>query len=93
LTKFNVLFSKTSEKQVNTLDKQTKERIRAALKELEIDPFQQRPKADIKKLRKMSKHQFSRLRVGNYRVIYTIENTDVKIIKIIPREKGYDWLD
>jgi mRNA interferase RelE/StbE len=93
LTKFNVLFSKTSEKQVNTLDKQTKERIRAALKELEIDPFQPRPKADIKKLRKMSKHQFSRLRVGNYRVIYTIENTDVKIIKIIPREKGYDWLD
>lgn len=93
MTKFSILFSKTAEKQINDLDKQTKERIHTALKELEIDPFQPRPKADIKKLHKMSKHQFSRLRVGNYRVIYTIEDTDVKIIKIIPREKGYDWLD
>lgn len=93
MAKFNALLSKTACKELNSLDKPTQERIRAALKELESDPFSPRPKADIKKLHKMSKHQFYRLRVGNYRAIYTIEGADVKVTKIIPRGKGYEWLD
>ena len=41
----------------------------------------------------MSKHQFYGLRIGNYRAIYAIEDTDVKITKLIPPGKGYEWLD
>ena len=67
--------------------------MRSSLKELENDPFQPRPKADIKKLHKMSKHQFYRLRVGSYRAVYAVENTDVKVTRIISRGKGYEWLD
>ena len=93
LARFNVLLSRTAEKELNSFDKQTQKRVRNALKELENDPFQPRPKSDIKKLHKMSKHEFYRLRVGNYRAVYAIENTDIKITRIIPRGKGHDWLD
>ena len=92
MTKFSVFLSKTAEKELNGFDKQTQRRVRIALKELEHDPFRPRPKADIKKLHTMSQHEFYRLRVGNYRVIYTLENTDIKVARIIPRGKGYDWL-
>ena len=93
MAKFDVLLSKTANKELNDLDKQTQNRIRTALKELEDDSFQPRPNADIKKLHKMSKHQFYRLRVGNYRAIYAIEAPLIKVIRIIPRGKGYEWLD
>ena len=93
MPKFDVGLSKTADKELNGLDKQAQNRIRAALRELENDPFQPRPKADIKKLRKMSKHQFCRLRIGNYRAIYAIEGAEVKVTKIIQRGKGYEWLD
>ena len=93
MAKFNVLLSRTAEKELNSLDKKTQERVRAGLKELENDPFQPRPKADIKKLHKMSKHELYRLRIGNYRAVYAVENTDIKITRIIRRGKGYEWLD
>ena len=93
MAKFNVFLSKTADKELNKLDKQTQDRIRTALRELETDPFQPRSKADIKKLHKMTKHQFYRLRVGNYRAIYAIEDTEIKVTRIIPRGKGYEWLD
>ena len=93
MVRFNVLLSRTAEKEFNSLDKQIQERVRTALKELENDPFQPRPKADIKKLHKMSKHEFYRLRIGNYRAIYAVESSTIKVTKIIPRGKGYDWLD
>lgn len=93
MTKFSVFLSKTAEKELNSLDKKTQERIRSSLKELENDPFQPRPKADIKKLHKMSKHQFHRVRIGDYRAVYTIEGKIIKVTRIIPRGKGYEWLD
>ena len=87
MAKFNVLLSKTAGKELNSLDKVAQERVRTKLKELESGPLQPGPKADIKKLHKMSKQQFYRLRIGNYRVVYAIEDVDVKIIRIIPRGK------
>ena len=93
MTKFNILLSKTAAKELINLEKSMQEKIRAALKELENDPVQGRPKADIKKLHKMSKNEFYRLRVGNYRVVYNLENTNVKVIKIFSRSKGYEWLE
>ncbi|MBI2232877.1 MAG: type II toxin-antitoxin system RelE/ParE family toxin [Candidatus Aenigmarchaeota archaeon] len=75
--------SKTADKELDGLDKQAQNRIRAALRELENDPFQPRPKADIKKLHKMSRHQFYRLSIGNYRAIYAVEGTEVKVTKMI----------
>ncbi len=93
MAKFDIFLSKTASKELNSLDKTTQDRIRTALKELANNPFQSRPKADIKKLHKMSKHQFYRLRVGNFRAIYVIEDRTVKVTRIILRGKGYEWLD
>ena len=93
MAKFNVLLSKTADKELNSLEKSSQDRIREALKELESDPFQPRPKADIKKLHKMSRHQFYRLRIGGYRAVYAVENADVKVTRIISRGQGYEWLD
>jgi len=75
------------------LSPETKERLKSGMKNLEIDPFKSRPHADIKKLKGTKKRDdLYRLRVGDYRVIYTVENNIVFILEIIPREKGYVWL-
>jgi mRNA-degrading endonuclease RelE of RelBE toxin-antitoxin system len=77
---------------LKSLDKETETRIRSSIKELESDPFVPRSGADIKKLHKVSKHEFYRLRVGNYRIVYFIEGEMIKVVKIFPRETGYGWL-
>lgn len=75
------------------LNPETKERLKSGMKNLEIDPFKSQPYADIKKLKGTKKRDdLYRLRVGDYRVIYTVKNNAVFILEIIPREKGYDWL-
>jgi mRNA-degrading endonuclease RelE of RelBE toxin-antitoxin system len=92
LTKYRVYLSETARRQYEELPKDVRETVRSDLFELETDPFRNRPKADIKKI-KSSKKTYYRLRSGSYRAIYVIEGTDVKVAKILPRDKAYDWLD
>lgn len=35
----------------------------------------------------------SRLRMGDFRVVYFVEARDVKVTEIFRRRKGYKWLD
>lgn len=93
MTKYSAFLSKTAIKQLELLDKKLQERVKSAIRELEEDPFRPRPKADIKKLYKLTKHQLYRLRIGNYRIAYAVENSYVKVAKIFPRGKGYEWLE
>ena len=93
MTKYNLLISKAALKQLELLTKDIQDRIRTALQEVKDNPFEPRPKADIKKLRKLTKHQLYRLRVGNYRIVYVVEGRDIKVAKIFPRGEGYEWLD
>jgi len=75
------------------LNPETKERLRSGIKNLETDPFKSRSHADIKKLKGTKKREdLYRLRVGDYRVIYTVGNNTIFVLEIIPREKGYEWL-
>lgn len=75
------------------LNSETKERLKSGIKNLETDPFKSRSHADIKKLKGTKKREdLYRLRVSDYRVIYTVESNTVFVLEIIPREKGYDWL-
>lgn len=91
--KFNVLISETAVKQLGKLEKQDSERIKRSMLVLEEDPFRPRPLADIKKLKGFSKPSLYRLRVGDFRITYTIEEQDVKITEVFRRGKGYKWLD
>ncbi len=93
MIKFSVFLSKTSIKFLKSLDKKTHDRIKNDLRELESDPFTSRPNADIKKLHKHSKSQLYRIRIGNYRAVYAVENNSVKVARIFPRGKGYEWLE
>jgi len=75
------------------LEPETKERLKSGIKSLEMDPFKSHPHSDIKKLKGRKKRdELYRLRIGNYRVIYAVEESTIYVLEIIPREKGYDWL-
>jgi len=82
--------SKTFQKKFRKLPDHVKNKLKSALKELQIDPHTSRSKCDIKPL-KETRPQKHRLRVGDYRVIYFIDRDrrEVKIIDLIKRETGY----
>ena len=67
-------------------------RVKSVLAELKNNPYKARPKADIKKL-KGPKRDYYRLRIGNYRALYVVEEKKVKIAKILPRSNAYDWIE
>ena len=69
-----------------------RKQIKKKLRKLEEDPYRARAKVDIKKLKGPNKDYF-RLRIGNYRAIYVIDGNKVKIAKILPRSKAYDWIE
>ncbi|HJH29209.1 MAG TPA: type II toxin-antitoxin system RelE/ParE family toxin [Methanosarcinaceae archaeon] len=85
---YSVIVSRTFQKQFHSLQEQLQQRIRNALKELEINPNQPRSGADIKPL-KNTKPQKHRLRVGDHRIIYMIEENTVYVIEVFKRSKGY----
>ncbi len=59
------------------------------LKELDEDPFKTRSGADIKKL-KGKRHDLYRLRVGEHRFEFFVEEDTVWIDNAFRRGKGYD---
>ena len=85
-----ILISTTFKKQLTKLEDELKDRVKDTLKKLGEDPYRSRSGVDIKKLSRTDPTKY-RLRVGDYRVIYTIEE-DNKVIKVIEgfrRGRGY----
>ena len=85
---YKVLVSRTFQRQFRNLPEKIQSRIRNGLKELESDPFRPRPNADIKALKDTNPQKY-RLRIGNYRIIYTVEDDTVKVIEVFIRGRGY----
>lgn len=72
-------YSKKAAKYINTLDKPTKQRIKAAIEGLIEIP----PRGDIKTLQGYSDGR-KRLRIGKYRIIYNyLPNGEIEILYII----------
>ena len=65
-----------------------KERLKEGLRKLGDDPFTSRSGADIKKL-KGKTHDLYRLRIGEHRFEYFVEDEVVWVQKAFRREKGY----
>ena len=63
------------------------------LAKLEEDPFRPRPKADIKYCGRHRGVVFYRLRAGDFRVVYTVTDHEVKITEVFRRGRGYRWLE
>ena len=84
---YKVLVSSTFQKQFNALSKNVQKHIKSGLKELEKDPIRARSGADITPL-SVTKPQKHRLRVGEYRIIYLIQNKTVRVIELFKRGRG-----
>jgi len=91
--KFEVKLSTTAVKQLNILTKESSDLIKKHLRELKNDPFQKRALADIKKLKDFQNPSLYRLRIGDYRAIYTVSENEVRVTEIFHRRKGYKWLN
>ena len=76
----NLILSKT----IKFLDK--------SLAELQNDPYTSRSACDVKALKDTHPKKY-RLRVGDYRVIYIVEQKEVKVIDLLKRETGYSRLE
>jgi len=92
LTKYEVLLSETALRQYKRLPSEMRKRVKSNLAELKNDPYKKRSKADIKKL-KGPKRDYYRLRIGNYRALYVVEEKKVKVAKILPRSHANDWIE
>jgi len=86
---YRVCLHRNAAKFLNALDQETKNRLKEGLGKLKSDPLDN----DVKKLKGTKGRQdLYRLRIGDYRAVFAIENDIVYILEIIPRELGYKWL-
>jgi len=86
--KRRILASSTFAKSFRDLPKPAQTRIRAGLAKLADDPLTPRSGADIKLLAATDppKH---RLRVGDYRIVYIVDRSTVKLLDLFSRARGY----
>lgn len=74
-----IQITKTAIKSIKRLDTPTRERILNAINKL--------PLGDIKRLQGYS--NYYRLRIGDFRVIYSSENDTITISDVLPRGEAY----
>lgn len=77
-----IKYSKSAVKYINVVDRPTKKRLKEAVEKI--------PLGDIKKLQ--GTDDGYRLRVGDLRVLFSIENDIIYIDNIIPRGQAYKRL-
>ena len=92
MTTYEVLLSTTAAKEFKSLQKMEQNRIREKLNDLAKDPYNNSQRLDIKKLTETSRIYY-RLRVGDYRVIYFLDDDGIKVVRIATRSDAYSWLD
>lgn len=77
-----IRYEKIAVKHIEILDGQTKQRLKMAIEKL---PF-----GDIRKLKGYQNDY--RLRVGNFRVLFSMENDIITIKDVLPRGQAYKRL-
>ncbi len=92
LTNYEILVSQTAATELRALEKSLQERIKEKLRELANDPSNKNGRLDVKKLSATGRN-YSRLRVGEYRIIFFLEEMSIKVVRIANRSDVYSWLD
>ena len=92
MTSYEILVSQTAAKELGALDKPLQERIKEKLRELAKDPSNTNGRLDVKQLSAKGRN-YSRLRVGDYRIIFFLEGMNIKVVRIAKRSDVYSWLD
>lgn len=80
---YEILLSKEAHKFVAKQDATTKKRLKTAFLELAEDPFSNR---NVKRIR--GTHDLLRLRVGDYRIVFSIEDDRMVIMVIDIDNRG-----
>ena len=92
MTSYEILVSQTATKELKALGKSLQERIKEKLRKLAEDPGNNSGRLDVKNLSATGRN-YSRLRVGDYRVIFFVEEMNIKVVRIAKRSDVYSWLD
>ena len=84
----DVLLSERARRDFGRLPESARSRIRRALFE-----FAATGRADVKRLAGIrAREDLFRLRIGEYRIVFAVTATDIRVTRIIPRGEGYPWL-
>ncbi len=83
-----VTLSETGVRQLRKLGKAERNRIARGLRALGEDPFRARPRADIRVLEGTDPKKY-RLRIGDYRAVYAVVGSTVKVIEVFARGRGF----
>ncbi len=83
-----VLLSERADRFLRGLPRDVHDRVRTALLE-----FARSGRGDLKRLSgTKGRDDLFRLRVGDYRIVFALTSTEIRVTRIIHRSEGYDWL-
>jgi len=86
---WNVLVEENAMKFLNSLDKRRRENIKEALRLLKTSPYPGQGSGDKKEIKGASKSAY-RMRIGDYRAFYVIEeNKIIKVTEIMTAEAAH----
>ena len=83
----------TALRQLERLPRDAARRIRSKLALLADDPFRGRPGADIRLLWGQDDPPLYRLRVGDYRVLYFVQEDEIRVTEVLHRSQAYRGID
>ena len=92
MTSYDVLLSTTTSKEFKSLQKTEQTWIREKLNELAMGPYNNSHRLGTKKLSGTDRIHH-RLRRGDYRVIYFLDEERIKVVRIATRSDAYPWLE
>lgn len=79
---------------IRFLPPEVKQRIRATLRTLVNDPLGISNQFDVRRLdRPPSETRTLRVRIGDWRVVYQVDDAHLTVFRVFHRSEGYDWLD
>ncbi len=84
---FTVMLSPDVQKYLDSLDKKRIKNIKKHLKELEKDPFRPRAACDIDIVAGSGRPPIYRLRMGEFRAMYFIEERAVFVVDLFPKKR------
>lgn len=86
---YRLIIPKSVFKQIEKLDRSQRDRVRDALVQLAANPY---PEGKKWKQLKGTGGEFLRLRVGDYRVMYTVQADALEILGVIHRRDLDKWI-
>ncbi len=84
---FTVMLSPDAKKYLDTLDNKRVKNIKKHLTELERDPFRPRPACDIDIVGGSGRPPMYRLRIGDFRAMYYVEEETVYVTDLFPKRR------